>query len=199
ADLPAEKRARLEALQSELAQLTQKYSENVLDATNAWQLLVADEARLAGLPEHAKAAARRSAEAKGLAGWRFTLHMPSQEPFMMYLENAELRQEMWTASARIGAHEPHDNTALIKRILELRAEKAALLGKPHFADLVLERRMAKSGQRALDFMQDLQGRAAAAFARETRELEEFKAQQTGARVAWLAPWEISFWAEKLWR
>jgi oligopeptidase A len=65
ADLPTEKRTRLEALQSELAQITQKYSENVLDATNAWQLLVADEPRLAGLPEHAKAAARRSAESKG--------------------------------------------------------------------------------------------------------------------------------------
>ena len=65
---------RLEALQTELSQLTQKYSENVLDATNAWQLVVEDEPRLAGLPAHAKAAARRSAEAKGVPGWRFTLH-----------------------------------------------------------------------------------------------------------------------------
>jgi oligopeptidase A len=197
ADLPNEKRARLEALQSELAQLTQKYSENVLDATNAWQLVVADEQRLAGLPAHAKAAARRSAEAKNVPGWRFTLHMPSQEPFMMYLEDAGLRREMWTASARVGAHEPHDNTALIKRILELRGEKAALLGKPHFADLVLERRMAKSGRRALDFMRDMQARAAEAFARECRELEKFKSQQTGEPLARLAPWEISFWAERL--
>ena len=68
------------------------------------------------------------------------------------------------ASAR---SEPHDNTALIARILALRAEKAALLGKPHFADLTLERRMAKSGQRALDFMTDLQRRATSAFAQET--------------------------------
>ncbi len=197
ADLPPDKRTRLEALQSELAQLTQKYSENVLDATNAWQLIVNDEARLAGLPEHAKVAARRSAEAKGADGWRFTLHMPSQEPFMTYLEDAALRREMWTAAASLGAQSPHDNTALITRILALRAEKAALLGKKHFADLVLERRMAKSGQRAFEFMSDLQTRAAAAFARETRELEEFKAQQTGTTVACLAPWEISFWAEKL--
>lgn len=199
ADLPPEKRARLEALQSELAQLTQKYSENVLDATNAWQLIVpeADERRLAGLPEHAKAAARRSAEKKGVAGWRFTLHMPSQEPFMTYVEDDALRREMWTAATRVGAHEPHDNTPLIARILALRAEKAALLDKPHFADLTLERRMARAGQRALDFMSDLQGRAAPAFMQESRELEQFKAQQTGAPVAPLAPWEMMFWAEKL--
>jgi oligopeptidase A len=197
ADLSADKRARLEALQSELAQLTQQYSEHVLDATNAWQLVVDDEARLKGLPAHAKAAARRSAEAKGLKGWRFTLHMPSQEPFMTYVEDAALRREMWTASAAVGATAPHDNTTIISRVLALRAEKAALLGKSHFADLMLERRMAKTGARALEFIGDLQGRAQKAFERETRELEEFKAQQTGGAVARLAPWEIAFWAEKL--
>jgi oligopeptidase A len=199
ADLPPEKRARLEAIQSELAQLTQKYSENVLDATNAWQLVVSEgeESRLAGLPAHAKAAARRSAESKGLAGWRFTLHMPSLEPFMTYVKDDDLRRQMWSASAAVGATPPHDNTGLITRIIALRAEKAALLGKPHFADLTLERRMAKSGQRALDFMTDIQRRAAPAFARETGELEAFKAQQTSQPAARLAPWELMFWAEKL--
>jgi len=197
ADLPAEKRTRLEVLQTELAQLTQKYSENVLDATNVWQLVVDDEARLAGLPAHAKAAARRSAEAKQLAGWRFTLHQPSLEPFMTYLEDGALRREMWTAAAAIGANAPHDNAALIGRILTLRAEKAALLAKPHFADLVLERRMAKSGARALAFMTEMESRAREAFARECGELEQFKARQTGRPAAPLAPWEVSFWAEKL--
>lgn len=197
ADLEATQRTRLEALQTELSQLTQKYSENVLDATNAWQLIVDDEKRLAGLPAHAKAAARRSAEAKNAAGWRFTLHQPSQEPFMIYLEDDALRREMWTAAAGVGATEPHDNTALIGRILTLRAEKAALLGKPHFADLTLERRMAKTGARALEFLDDLQHRASAAFARECRELEEFKSVQTGQPVAPLAPWELAYWSEKL--
>jgi oligopeptidase A len=197
ADLPPEKRARLEALQSELAQLTQKYSENVLDATNGWQFVVDDERRLAGLPAHAKAAARRSAEAKGLAGWRFTLHMPSLEPFLTYLEDDALRREMWTASARVGSDAPHDNAGLIGRILALRAEKASLLGYPNFADLVLERRMAKSGAQALAFIEDLQRRAGPAFAQETRELEVFKAQQTGRAPGRLAPWELAYWAEKL--
>ncbi len=130
-------------------------------------------------------------------GWRFTLHMPSQEPFMTYLDDGDLRKEMWTAAIAVGAAGAQDNTALIARILALRAEKAALLGKVHFADLVLERRMAKNGARALAFVEDFQKRAAPAFARECRALEEFKAQQTGGKVARLAPWEVAYWAEKL--
>ena len=197
ADLSPEKRSRLEALQTELAQLTQKYSENVLDATNGWQLVVEDEERLAGLPPQAKAAARKSAEDKGVAGWRFTLHMPSLGPFMTYLVDAALRREMWMASSAVGGQAPYDNSALIGRILSLRAEKAVLLGKAHFADVVLERRMAKSGDRALGFMEDMQRRAAPAFARECAELEEFKAKCAGAGRTPLAPWEVAFWAERL--
>jgi len=202
ADLPPDRRTRLEALQSELAQLTQKYSENVLDATNAWQLVVDDEARLEGLPAHAKAAARRNAEAKGLGSparpaWRFTLHQPSQEPVMIYAEDEGLRREMWSAATAVGAQAPHDNTELIRRILALRAEKAALLGRPHFADLVLQRRMAKSGERALAFMEDMKGRAQAEFAKECRELEDFKARRLGQPASPLKAWEVGYWAEKL--
>ncbi len=202
ADLPQEKRTRLEALQSELAQLTQKYSENVLDATNAWEFVVSDESRLAGLPQHAKDAARRSAEAKCIGAvdtpaWRFTLHMPSQEPFMTYLDDAGLRREMWTAAVSVGGKEPHDNTPLIPRILALRAEKAALLGKANFADLTLERRMAKNAATALAFMDDMGDRARTAFAHECTELEEFKARTLGCSTGRLAPWELAYWAEKL--
>ena len=202
ADLPEDKQARLETLQGELAQTTEKYSEHVLDATNAWHLLVDDETRLAGLPAHAKAAARRSAEAKGIGSaekpvWRFTLHMPSQEPFMTYLDDEALRREMWTAAIAVGAKEPHDNTPLVPRILALRSEKAALLGRSHFADLTLERRMAKSAARAWSFLEDLQQRATKAFATECRELEEFKAQATSKPVSALAPWELAYWSEKL--
>ncbi|KXU36089.1 oligopeptidase A [Cephaloticoccus capnophilus] len=198
ADLPDEKRARLAALQSELAQVTQKYSENVLDATNAWELIVEDEARLAGLPEHAKEAARQSAAGAGRStGWRFTLHQPSQEPVMVYAQDESLRRELWEAAVAVGTREPHDNTALVRQILTLRAEKAALLGKPNFAEVVLERRMAQGGARALAFVEDLGARAAAAFAQDTSELEKFKAAQTSEPVAKLAPWDLAFWAEKL--
>ena len=202
ADLPPEGRARLEALQAELAQVTQKYAENVLDATNAWQLVVQDESRLEGLPAHAKARALAEATAKGIASagrpaWRFTLHMPSLEPFMTYVHDDALRAEMWRAASSVGAAAPHDNTPLISRILALRSEKARLLGKEHFADLVLARRMAKSGDRALAFIEDLQGRSTAAFGRECRELEESKARETGQPAGRLAPWELGYRAERL--
>ncbi len=202
ADLPVAQRERLEALQSELAQLTQKYSENVLDATNAWQLLVENEAELAGLPAHAKDAARANAERKGLGSpekpvWRFTLHSPSTEPVMTYAENEDLRRQVWTAMVSVGATAPHDNAELVRRILTLRAEKAALLGKPHFADLVLERRMAKTGEKALSFIEDLKSRAEKAFASESRELEDFKARQTKTDAGPLKAWEVVFWSERL--
>jgi oligopeptidase A len=202
ADLPDNQRARLEALQTELAEITQKYGDNVLDATNAWELVVTDEARLRGLPAHAIATAKRSAEGKGLGSpeapaWRFTLHMPSQEPVMTYADDESLRREMWTAAVAVGGQAPHDNAPLVQRILALRDEKARLLGKPHFADLVLARRMAGSGAKALGFMEDMEVRAKAAFGRECAELEEFKARQTGEPVGRLKPWELGYWAEKL--
>ncbi len=202
ADLPDDQRARLEALQTELAEVTQKYGENVLDATNAWELVVTDASRLRGLPEHAVATAKRSAESKNLGSlevpaWRFTLHMPSQEPVMTYADDETLRQQVWTAATAVGAQAPHDNAALVQKIIALRDEKARLLGKPHFADLVLARRMAGSGERALAFIEDMKGRAHAAFVRECAELEEFKARQTGAPRSVLKAWEVGYWSEKL--
>ncbi len=202
ADLPPEKKARLEKLESELSQLCQKYSENVLDSTNAWELVVDDESKLAGLPARAKEAARRNALAKGHGSeaqpkWRFTLHMPSLEPFMTYLDDAALRRRMWEGSCGVGATGAHDNTALVRQILALRHEKATLLGKSHFPDQVLERRMARDGATALHFVEDLHARVGAAFARETAELERFAAERAGRPVGRLAPWEIGYWAEKL--
>jgi oligopeptidase A len=202
ADLAAGARARLEAVQTELAQLTQQYSENVLDATNAWELVVDDRERLAGLPERAKARAQADADAKGLGEpnrpvWRFTLHMPSQEPVMTYLVDEAIRREMWLAAARVGSGPAHDNTPLLPKILALRSERARLLGKDHFADLVLGRRMAKSGARALEFIEDFRRRCSAPFARECRELEESAARETGQPASRLAPWEIAYRAERL--
>jgi oligopeptidase A len=202
ADLPADKKSRLEALQAELAQLTQKFSENVLDSTNAWELVVEDESKLDGLPEFAKQAARAAAEKKGLGTkerpvWRFTLHQPSLEPFMTYLHDDGLRRQMWEGSINTGRAAPYDNTELLLRILELRRERADLLGKAHFPDLVLERRMAKTGQRAIGFIEDLYRRISPAVEREATELEQFKAAKTGRPAEPLEPWELGYWAEKL--
>ncbi len=202
ADLPVEKKARLEAIEGELATLTQKYAENTLDATNAWELVVEDEARLAGLPASAREAARRNALARGLGDdarpvWRFTLHHPSLEPFLTYLEDDSLRRRMWEGAAAVGAQAPHDNTPLIGRILALRHERAGLLGRAHFADLVLERRMARDGATAAKFVDGMHARVREAFLRDCRELEEFKAARTGDASGPLEPWEIAFWAERL--
>lgn len=206
ADLPQDKRTRLEALEAELAQLTQKYSENTLDSTNAWQVVVEDEARLKGIPASALAAARESAAKKGLGtaerpAWRFTLHGPSQEAVMLHAEDDDLRREVWAASVAIGAEAEGgkwDNGPLVQKILALRAEKAGLLGRANFADLVLARRMARNGEKALAFVADFEARCRAAFARECEELERFKAEQTGAaRASRLNAWEVSFWAERL--
>ncbi len=200
ADLPPEKRARMAEIESELAQLTQKFSENVLDATNAWQLVVTDEARLDGLPERAKKAARASAESKGLStaenpAWRFTVHLPSLDPVLTYASDASLRRELFDASSNVGAQAPSDNTPVIPRILALRDEKAALLGKAHFPDLILERRMAKCGARALAFVNDLQRRTKPAFDRECAELERFAG--ITKKDGHLAPWDVAYQAEKM--
>ena len=203
ADLDPERRARLEAIQTELSRLTQDYSEHVLDATNGWELIVTDEGRLAGLPAHAREAARASALAKGHGSperpaWRFTLHWPSQEPVMTYAADDTLRREVWEAAVAVGSRAPHDNAPLIGRILALRAEKAGLLGRAHFADAVLARRMAGSGARALAFIDDMRERCRPSFLRECAELEAF-AGVPGAPggPARLAPWQLAFQAERL--
>ena len=201
ADLPKEKRERLEALSSELAQVTQKFAENVLDATNAWDLVIAEEERLAGLPEVARANARQAAieklgEKEGQTRWCFTLHVPSMGPLMQYLDDDSIRREVWEASNRVGRESERDNTDLIRKILGLRSEKAALLGKKDFADMVLSRRMAKNGTRADAFVSDLHDKTADAFQRENEELEAYKAGKTDQEPDLLEPWEVSYWVEK---
>lgn len=201
ADLAPEKKRRLEEVQAELAKLTQKYSENVLDSTNAWELIVEDEERLAGLPKTAKATLRGEAKAKGLGSeekpvWRITLKAPSFIPVLEHAHDAELRRQVLEGSTTIGWGGDFDNTGLVWRILDLRHEKAALLGKEHFADHVLERRMAKTGEAALQFVEDLHSRTKAAFDRETRELETFRATETGGEPEPFEPWDVAYWSEK---
>ncbi|MEM9226383.1 MAG: M3 family metallopeptidase, partial [Verrucomicrobiota bacterium] len=202
ADLPAEQKARLEALNAELSQVTQKFSENVLDATNAWELLIEDESRLTGLPDSIKAAAREDAQRKGHGSdektvWRFTQHAPSMMPVMQYAEDESLRKAVWEGASQLGRREPYDNRDLIRQILMLRQEKAVLLGKQNFGDLILQRRMAKDSATALAFTQDLHDRIENAFAQEVSELEAFKAEQTGGSPEHLEPWESAYWSEKL--
>jgi oligopeptidase A len=197
ADLDPAGKQRLSYLDVELATLTLRYSQNVLDATNAFELLVDDERRLAGLPEQAVAAARESAAQKGLAGWRFTLQAPSYVPVLTYLDDASVRERMYRAFTTRASTGAHDNRPLVARILDLRREKAALLGFGSFADLVLEDRMAKTGAAARRFTAVLQEQAAPFFARENEELLAFRRELEGPDAPALQAWDVGYYAEKL--
>jgi len=201
ADLPPEQKERFAAIESELSKLTKQYSEHVLDSTNAWEMIITDESRLAGLPESAKAGAAANARAKGVAtdeqpAWRFTLQFPSMFPVMQHAHDEALRKEVWQASTKIGGYGEYDNTALVWQILKLRQEKAEILGFQNFADLNLLRRMAKSGEAALAFTEGLHQRIAPAFHAEYKQLGQYKAAKTGQPEGPLEPWEVAYWAEK---
>jgi len=133
AGLPPEEKTRLQQIEVELAELTTRFAQNVLDSTNAFELVITDESRLAGLPASALAAARQSAAEKGLTGWRFTLQQPSYLALMTYLDDAEIRRQVYLAYHTRAIAAPWDNRPLVRRILELRRRKANLLGYPDFA------------------------------------------------------------------
>ncbi len=188
AELDPAGKTRLAEIDVELSKWTTKFSENVLDSTNAWELLVTDEAELAGLPPSAVAAARQNAEAKGQAGWRFTLQAPSLTPVLTYLDNVSIREQIYRANVARGTEPERDNRPIMVRILELRNEKAKMLGFTDFADLVLCERMAHTGARAMEFLDDLKTRTIAAFERENATLEAFAGRK-------LNPWDVGYFAE----
>ncbi|HEX4748752.1 MAG TPA: M3 family metallopeptidase [Bryobacteraceae bacterium] len=193
ADLDEAGKRQLEALDVELTKITTKFSEHVLDATNAYELLVTEEEKLAGLPDVFRAAAQESAKSKGLSGWRFTLHAPSYTPLMTYLDDRVRRREMWEASNSRATSGELDNRNLILEILRLRREKANLLGYRDFADLVLENRMAHNGTEAQAFVQDLESKTRPFFEREVADIEEF-----GRKLGYekLEPWDVTYVSEK---
>jgi oligopeptidase A len=196
ADLDPAGKKRLEEIDVELTQLTTKFGENTLDATNAFELRISDEKQLAGLPPTATEAARENAARKGQEGWRFTLQGPDYFAVMTYLDNARIRREVYEAFSVRATAEPWDNRPLITRILELRAEKAHLLGFGDFADFVLEDRMAHTGARAFEFLEDLKQKTERRFREENRELLEFRRTLEGPEAPDLAPWDIAYYAEE---
>ena len=193
ADLNEEGKRELERLDVELTKATTKFAEHVLDATNAFELIITDESKLAGLPDVFRKAARESAAGKNKEGWRFTLHAPSYTPAMTYLDNRVVRQQLWEASNSRATSGELDNRPLIFEILRLRREKARLLGYADFADLVLEKRMAHTGAEAQRFVEDLESKTAHFFDREISDLRE-----TGRQLGYegLQPWDVSYIAEK---
>ena len=197
ADLPPEKKARAAEVQKRLAEITQQYSEHSLDATNAWDKIITDEAELAGLPASAIAAAKQNAAEKGHdSAWRFTLQAPSLIPVLTYANSDSLRQELWQAYAAIGRGKKYNNQELVREILDLRYEFAQLVGQANFADHVTARRMAASGDAALKFGEAIFDKVQAQFVDEVNALRQFKADSTDQPRDLLEPWEVGYWAEK---
>jgi oligopeptidase A len=198
AELPVESKPRFQAIAEELAQLSARFSENLLDATNAFAEWVSDEAELAGLPDDARQAAREAAEADGKGGWKFTLHMPSYLPVMQYADSRRLRAALYrayaTRAAEFSAAEL-DNAPLIRRILVLRQEEAQLLGYHNYAEVSLVPKMAESVPQVLDFLRDLANKAKPFGERDVTDLRAFAARELG--LASMEAWDVAYVSEKL--
>ena len=202
AELPDTDKPRFQALQERLSQLAAKFSENLLDATNAFHLDVTNEAELDGLPADVKAAAKNAADKASIAGWRFTLHAPSYLPVMQYASHRPLRAQMYRGYA-IRASEFADcaskpewnNDALINEILKLRSEMAQMLGYQSYADVSLVPKMANNVPQVLDFLHDLAHRARPYAEADLAELTNFAKTELGFTE--VEPWDIAYISEKL--
>jgi oligopeptidase A len=198
--LPADQKKRYQAIQQELAELSTKFEEHLLDATDAWQKPISNEKELAGLPERAKDAAAETAKRLGKSGWVIGLDFPSYDAVMRYADNRELRQEVYIAyTTRASEQGPHagkfDNSAIMEQILRLRHELAQLLGYTNFAELSLATKMAKSTQRVMSFLNDLAQRARpAAFADYQTLCQMAKSEFDAVDIQ---PWDLAYYSEKL--
>jgi oligopeptidase A len=199
AELGAEDKVRFKAIQEEIAQLSARFDDNVLDAENGWSLVVDDEADLAGVPRDVVAAAREAAAAEGKAGWKLTLQQPCYVPLMQYADNRDLRATLHRAFATLGsdlgASPDWDNTQIIRRILELRREEAVLLGYANYAEVSLVAKMAQSPAQVLAFLRDLAARARPFAEQDYAEVSRFAREVLG--MADFAPWDLAYASEKL--
>jgi oligopeptidase A len=197
ADLPPEGKARLAAIAARLSELTTRFSQNVLDSHAAFDIVITDEAKLAGLTPSARDLARESARGKGLSGYRFTLQSPSYLAVLTYADDASLRETLWRAYNTSATRAPFDNQPLLQEILSLRKEQARLLGFADFSDYVLADRMAKTGATAARFVADLHQRTVPFFEGEKLALRAFRRELEGDAARELQPWDVAYYAEKM--
>jgi oligopeptidase A len=198
--LPPEQKARYKELSLKLSELQTRFEENLMDAIQAWSLLVTDAARLAGMTESARQAARDKAQAKGLDGWLLTLDFPSYDAVITYADDRELRREIYTAYAtRASDQGPQagqfDNGPLIEQILAARHELALLLGYANYAELSLATKMAESPDQVDAFLTDLARRARPRAQAELDTLKAYARQRDGLDD--VQPWDAPYYAEKL--
>ncbi len=198
AELAAGPKARFKAIEEELASLSSRFADNLLDATNGYALYVDDLSRLAGMPADVIAAARAAAQADGKPGWKLTLHMPSYLPVLQYADDRALRQTLhhaYSTRASEFGNPAWDNGALVDRILALRAEAAALLGYESYAEVSLVPKMARSPAEVIDFLHDLATRAKPYAERDMAELADFARDKLS--LPELAAWDVPYASEKL--
>ncbi len=198
-DLPDDKKQRYGEIQARLSELSNTFSNHVLDATQAWHKDVEEEA-LTGVPESGLAALKANAEAKGLEGYRITLDFPSFFPVLSYADNRELREEVYTAFVTRASDKgpqsgDYDNGPVIEEILALRQELAGLIGFDDYASLSLATKMADSPAQVIAFLDDLATRAVPQAREEFNELAAYATESLG--IDDLQPWDVGFASEKL--
>jgi oligopeptidase A len=198
AGLPDAGKARFKAVQEELAMLSARFDDNVLDAENSWTHYVPHEADLAGVPADVVAAARAAAKADGRTGYKLTLRYPCYMPVIQHADNRALRQLLHRAAATLasdlGASPAWDNTPVITRTLELRREEARLLGYANFAELSLVSKMARTTGEVLAFLRDLAQRARPFAERDYAELAAFARDDLA--IADFSAWDVAYAMER---
>lgn len=198
AELTDSEKCRLAEMQQELAMLSTRFANNVVDATDAFVMYVEDEAELDGIPADVLRAARIAADNDGRVGWKLTLQAPCLGPVMMLAKSRALRQALVlsaiTRASDLGPQE-RDNTALINRTLALRAEVAEVLGFPNFGEYSLATKMARNTGEVLSFLNELATRALPFAKRDRAELEDFARTELALNV--VEPWDLSFVGTKL--
>jgi oligopeptidase A len=197
--LSATDKKRFEAIQARLAELSSKFENNVLDATQAFTVHLPDETRIKGLPEHAINTAKELAKEKNLPGYVLTLEYPSFQAVITYAEDRDLREEMYQAFVtRASEKGPNagefDNSKIIDEMLALRHEKAQLLGFKHYAELSLATKMADTPNQVTEFMLDLVGRTRKKGQIEFIELQQFAQEKFKFDV--VNPWDVAYLSEK---
>lgn len=196
ANLPEDKKTQLREIDKSLSTLKLKFGENVLAETNKFEMLITDEADLSGLPEGTKEAAKQLAESKDKTGWLFTLDYPSYIPFITYADNRELRKKLsLAAGAKAFKGDALDNQANVLQIVNLRHERANLLGYKTHAHFVLEERMAETPETVLKFSNELLEKAKPAAKREFKNLENFA--KSLDNINRLEKWDGAYYSEKL--
>ena len=198
AELQGQAKERFAAIQERLAEISQLFSEHVLDATDAWSLLAAAE-DIPGIPEDVLQAAQAAATADGHKGYKLTLKMPCYLPVMQYAHSSSLREKLYRAHATRAsaefAHPQFDNSALLQEILQLRQEEAALLGYNNHAQVSLASKMAESPAQVMHFLRDLAQRAKPYAEKDLAEMRDFA--RTELNITDPQPWDWTFIGEKL--